>query len=360
MTAERPRAPDPTLILFIRLTSALSKFRNIYHLTAHRSRLTLAVTAAIVAAAGGVPAGLAAASPPAASTPPAAATSAVGPYTASAAGNPRATGHPGPVHAGHARGVTLGSAARPARAGQAAPARAASRQAVRVPLDSGAWPIQPGGAPRPAASGRTATSGTQAAPEIPAAVRQVAFQRPAGPQRLAGTQRPARLQGLARTRHAAVASPRRPYYFYDSVTPWAIPAREQIATYATGNYAISPRQLAGRGRVMWIDVFGNDTAASALDVEPGDATPTVAASWALHKLGAQPRSVAHIYTMISEWPAVKAAVAATLPSWMRSRIRWWIRRPDRSTAPGARLRCHPVVLGPELRHQHRDAGLLRW
>jgi hypothetical protein len=99
-----------------------------------------------------------------------------------------------------------------------------------------------------------------------------------------------------------------------------------IATYATGPYAISPGQMSGRGPVMWIDVQGTDYAASALDVEPGDATPSVAANWAWHRLDAYPNAIAHIYTMLSEWPSVQAA-CATLPAWMRARIRWWIADP---------------------------------
>lgn len=131
---------------------------------------------------------------------------------------------------------------------------------------------------------------------------------------------------LARHRHrAAHARHARSYLIYDSVTPAAIPSHHIIATYATGNYAVSPAQVAGR-RVMWIDITGTDPAAAILDVEPGDATPSLAASWAWHRLTANPRSLARIYTMRSEWPAVQAAVA-TLPPRMRSRIRWWIADP---------------------------------
>jgi hypothetical protein len=78
--------------------------------------------------------------------------------------------------------------------------------------------------------------------------------------------------------------------------------------------------------VLWIDAIGADPGASALDVEPGDATPSGAASWAWHRLSANRNAVAVIYTMRSEWPTVQAAVA-TLPARMRSRIRWWIADP---------------------------------
>jgi hypothetical protein len=117
----------------------------------------------------------------------------------------------------------------------------------------------------------------------------------------------------------------KPYLLYDSVTPQLIPAGQPVATYATGGYAVPASQVAGRN-VLWIDTQGTDPAAQALDVEPGDATPSVAASWAWHKLSAAPGAVARIYTMISEWPAVKAAVA-TLPQQMQSHIRYWIADP---------------------------------
>ncbi len=126
-----------------------------------------------------------------------------------------------------------------------------------------------------------------------------------------------------RARHAA--KPARPFLIFDSVTPSAIPAHHMIATYATGGYAVPASQVAGR-QVLWIDTRGTDPAAAALDVEPGDATPSVAAQWAWHKLSATPGTVARIYTMISEWPAVKAAVAG-LPHRMQSHVRYWIADP---------------------------------
>ena len=119
--------------------------------------------------------------------------------------------------------------------------------------------------------------------------------------------------------------PTKPYLIYDSVTPTMIPLHHMIATYATGGYAVPGSVVANR-RVMWIDTRGTDPAASALDVEPGDATPALAALWAQRKLNAQPHSIAHIYTMISEWPAVRAAIAH-LPAWMHSHVRWWIADP---------------------------------
>ena len=59
-----------------------------------------------------------------------------------------------------------------------------------------------------------------------------------------------------------------------------------VATYATGPYAASPGDVAGRKAVLWIDTHGTDPQAAALDVEPGDATPSMAASWAWQRLHA--------------------------------------------------------------------------
>ena len=132
------------------------------------------------------------------------------------------------------------------------------------------------------------------------------------------------------------AKPAGPYQIYDSVTPSAIPAHARIATYADGGYAVAPAQVAHRGHVLWIDTNGADPRASALDVEPGDATPAMAATWAWHKLHAAASSVAIIYTMRSEWPAAQAAVRH-LPAPMQTHVRWWIADPTgvNHIVPGA-------------------------
>jgi hypothetical protein len=139
--------------------------------------------------------------------------------------------------------------------------------------------------------------------------------------------KPARQHPAQHSAHAAQpARPRAPYLMYDSVIPSAIPAGHVAAVYATGPYTASPSQLAGKGPIVWIDTIGSDPAASALDIEPGDATPSVAATWAYNRLKSRPHAVARLYTSISEWGAVKAAVAG-LPRTMQSRIRWWIADP---------------------------------
>ncbi len=175
--------------------------------------------------------------------------------------------------------------------------------------------------------GPVRAAGQAGAPSIDAASR-LAPSRQAAPHTVPAVQHPAPARHPAPAQHPAPApvQPAAPYLIYDSVEPSAIPSHNMIATYATGPYAVTPAQVAGRGPVMWIDVYGTDYQASALDVEPSDATPSEAASWAWHRLSAYPDAIAHIYTSLSEWPAVQAAVAP-FPSSMRARIRWWIADP---------------------------------
>jgi hypothetical protein len=190
-----------------------------------------------------------------------------------------------------------------------APARhqTAARHTAARPATPRHAPAQP--APRKAPTRRPAA---HPAAQHPAARHAVVRHQPQARPALARRPRP--------------VAPLRPYEIYDSVTPAQIPAHRTVATYATGNYAASPAAVAGRRSVMWIDTTGSDYAASVLDVEPGDATPSLAENWAYHRLSEHRTGLARIYTMISEWPAVKSAVAA-LPSWMQSHIRWWIADP---------------------------------
>jgi hypothetical protein len=125
---------------------------------------------------------------------------------------------------------------------------------------------------------------------------------------------------------AGDSAPARPYEIYDSVTPSAIPAGHEVATYADGQFAASPSSVAGR-QVLWIDTNGSDPHASALDVEPGDVTAAGAGSWAAQKLHADPHGQAIIYTMRSEWPAVQSAVQSAVPAGLQSHVRWWIADP---------------------------------
>ena len=179
-----------------------------------------------------------------------------------------------------------------------------------------------------AAAATLAGAGTASAAALTAGPHAGAPDAAAAPAARSGAAphaKPGPATGTSRPRTVAAHTPARPYQIYDSVTPSAIPAHHEIATYADGGYAVAPSQVAGH-RVLWIDTQGTDPRAAALDVEPGDATPSQAASWTWHKLRAAEKSVAIIYTMRSEWPAVRAAVN-TLPGHMRSQVRWWIADP---------------------------------
>jgi hypothetical protein len=259
--------------------STLPSYRDRYGFGRRPSRLTLGVAAATVTAVAGVAIGVSAAG-----------TAAVG-----ATGSLAAVSHTGA--AGHL--TATGHA-----------------NAGGVPAAPGTAPSKPTASVKPAA--RPAVAANR--PHVVLASRQhpraqVVVRHPAKP-------------AVAPVRHApapAPAKPAAPYLIYDSVIPSAIPGNGLMATYATGPYAASPSQVAGRS-VMWIDVYGTDYNASALDVEPSDATPQMAASWAYHRLSEHPNQIAHIYTNISEWPAVQAA-CATLPAWMQGHIHWWIADP---------------------------------
>jgi hypothetical protein len=122
------------------------------------------------------------------------------------------------------------------------------------------------------------------------------------------------------------SKPAGPTVIYDSVTPSAIPAGKAVAAYSNGTYQASPAQVAGHGKVLWIDVHGSNTSADALDVEPGDATPASAAAWASAKLTKDPDSTAIIYTFKAAWGPVISNINA-LPGWMHSHVKYWIADP---------------------------------
>ena len=122
------------------------------------------------------------------------------------------------------------------------------------------------------------------------------------------------------------AAPAQPRLMYDSVLPGSLPSGSPAAVYADGPYAAQPSQVAGHQTVLWIDTNGSDPEANVLDVEPGDATPAGAAQWVQEKLTAEPKAVAIVYTMLSDWQQVKADIAGLPPS-MQSQVRYWIADP---------------------------------
>jgi hypothetical protein len=190
---------------------------------------------------------------------------------------------------------------------------------------------------KPLAGGQldTVRSATEAKNAAAAAQRQAAV---AAAQRAAKAQAVAKQQAAAKQAAAKQAAAKAaaakakahaaasPYLIYDSVKPEKLPHDKAAAVYANGNYAASSSQMRGRDSVLWIDTNGSDPGADVLDVEPGDATPYGAAQWVQHRLSSQPNSVAIVYTMRSQWQAVKDNVAH-LPGWMQSKVRYWIADP---------------------------------
>jgi hypothetical protein len=223
-----------------------------------------------------------------------------------------AVGHTGVLSAATISGARDGvsgaasSAARSAAA-KAAAAKAAAERAVAAK----------------AAAARAAAARHEAAVHHRAAAG--AASSPRGHRSGAG-QHPAAAAHAAPRRHAAPATPAKPFLVYDSVTPQTIPGNPVVATYADGPNPDTPAMVAGRTNVIWISITGLDPNASALDIEPGCASPSQAASWVSSRLRIHPHGVAILYTMISDWGAVQANVAS-LPAWMQSHIRWWIADP---------------------------------
>jgi hypothetical protein len=276
--------------LFSSLRSSLPQFGSGFRYRRSPSRLVLGVAAAIVAAGIGISVGLSASSGAPAGT---------------------AAGHTGLLSAATATGARGGaSGAASSAAASSAAAKAAAAKAAAA----------------------KAAAAKAAAARHEAAVRQHrAAAGPASSQRTrrgGGGQHPATAAHVPprRHRHVAAAAPAQPFLVYDSVTPQAIPGNPVVATYADGPNPDTPAMVAGRTNVIWISITGYDYNASALDIEPGCASPSQAASWVSGRLRLHPHGVAILYTMISDWSAVQAN-AASLPSWMKSHIRWWIADP---------------------------------
>jgi hypothetical protein len=178
-------------------------------------------------------------------------------------------------------------------------------------------------APAPQAATAVATKAAEAA-TAQAAASKVAAAKAAAARSAAAKAAAAR--AAAAQAAAAKASAAKPYTIYDSVEPGSLPAGQSAAAYATGSYAEQPSQVRGHRSLLWIDTNGSDPGANVLDVEPGDATPAAAASWAQQRLSSHKTSTAIIYTMRSEWQQVKENVAH-LPSWMQAKVKYWIADP---------------------------------
>jgi hypothetical protein len=267
-----------------------SFFWNTYRSARRRSRLTLGVAVGTVAALAGILAGVLAGSAPTAHA---------------TASHPSGTRNSAVVRtAGHPQQAAVQHGASQHSTSQHGTSQHGAGQQVAAQRSAGQHSAGQHGADQQAAGQHGISHGAA---------------RPAVAQHAATAQRP------AKTPVPATAA--RPYSIYDSVTPSAIPASQySIATYANGHYAATSSQVAGRGSVLWIDTNATNPSASVLDVEPGDATPQAAASWAWHKLNSDPSALARIYTMRSEWPSVRAAIS-TLPSQMQSHVRYWIADP---------------------------------
>jgi hypothetical protein len=271
--------------LFSSLRSSLPQFGSGFRYRRSPSRLVLGVAAASAAAGIGISVGL-------------------------SVGSAAPAGHAGLLSAATATGARGGaSGAASSAAAKAAAAKAAAAKA---------------------AAAKTAATKAAAARHDAAVRQHRAAGGPASSQRTSrgGGQHPATAAHVAppRPRHVAAAAPAQPFLVYDSVTPQAIPGNPVIATYADGPNPDTPAMVAGRTNVIWISITGYDYNASALDIEPGCASPSQAANWVSQRLTIHPHGVAILYTMISDWSAVQANVAS-LPSWMKSHIRWWIADP---------------------------------
>jgi hypothetical protein len=190
---------------------------------------------------------------------------------------------------------------------------------------SAAGPSQrPASAQPAAASASSSATGAAKPASSKPAVAKPAVAKPATGASKGG--RPATAKPAAQPAAKHSAAPSKPYLVYDSVAPTAVPSGQKMAAYADGTYQASWSQVAGHGKVVWIDVTGYNAGADALDVEPGDATPAGAAAWVAARLSKYPDSNPIVYTFKSDWGAVISNIDA-LPAWMHSHVKYWIADP---------------------------------
>jgi len=216
-------------------------------------------------------------------------------------------------------------AAAPGPAGQATGAPVLGAPTPRgAPLGAPSFDVTALGKSAPLANPATASS--QPSPLATGPLPAPPQNRPARPAPRPSASPSTSGQAAARPSASPSAAPSKPYEFYDSVEPQTIPGGAIVATYSTGAHPIPASAVTGRKQVMWIDTLATDPSASALDIEPGCATPSQVPGWVSARLKAHPGQVAILYMSLSEWPQVRADVAS-LPAWMRSRIRWWVADP---------------------------------
>jgi hypothetical protein len=219
--------------------------------------------------------------------------------------------------------------------GGAPTARPAGHSHTALAANSGAASGAAFGAAAASSASRAAVAasgtrrGTPAPRHSPAAAPSPAHATAHNSQRHQAAPRGQQHQGAPQARASATQPRPQPYLIYDSVSPQAIPGDPVVATYADGPNPDPPSAVARFSHVMWVDIDASDPQASALDIEPGCATPGEAAGWVSARLTADPHTVAVLYTMISQWSTVQADVSS-LPGWMQSRIRWWIADPTGS------------------------------
>jgi hypothetical protein len=220
----------------------------------------------------------------------------------------------GAASASAATVATSGSPAVITDAAVAAPSLAAADMAGGVSLGSqaGSPSLGASAAATPLAAVQQAHQPAAQQAASNTAAQQAASQQPASPAA------PAVAQPAPRPQYS--------YQIYDSTTPSAIPGNHVVATYATGNFAVQGSAVAPDKAVVWIDTNGTDPHAAALDIEPGDVTPSQAPGWVKSRLAYDPSGTAILYTFRSDWSQVQSAVS-TLPQWMQSHIRWWIADP---------------------------------
>lgn len=127
---------------------------------------------------------------------------------------------------------------------------------------------------------------------------------------------------VAKRRKQIAARPARPTVMYDSVTLDAIPAdAPAVAGYTSGRFPTFA-QIPGRwpkARHLSIAVSSSHDA-ECLDVEPGDATPAVAAGWVKRQIA---RGVKRpvVYCSVSQAPALLRTLASAGIN--RNEIRLW-------------------------------------